>query len=56
MRAVCVRDSEELADSPELLRAITSAPDNPDIALGENRSFPMLNQARVNVKVKPKKK
>lgn len=50
MRALCVRDYEELSDSPELLRSITSAPDNPDIALGENRSFLELKQAKTKVK------
>lgn len=56
MRALCVRDYEELSDSPKLLRSITSAPDNPDIALGENRSFLELNQTKTKVKTKTKEK
>lgn len=35
VKALCVRDYDDLADTPELLQAISTAPNNPDLVLSD---------------------
>jgi DNA (cytosine-5)-methyltransferase 1 len=54
MKAICVRDYEELSDSPELLQSISLAPNNPDLVLTDPGNVRMASQYETELEIKPK--
>jgi DNA (cytosine-5)-methyltransferase 1 len=54
MKAICVRDYDELSDSPELLQSISLAPDNPDLVLSDPANVRMNSQYEVKLEKKHK--
>lgn len=54
MKAICVRDYEELSDSPDLLQSITLSPNNPDLVLTDPGNVRMTSHYETELEVKPK--
>ena len=54
MKAICVRDYEELSDRPELLQSISLAPNNPDLVLTDPGNVRMASHYETELEVKPK--
>jgi DNA (cytosine-5)-methyltransferase 1 len=54
MKAICVRDYDELLDSPELLQSISLAPDNPDLILKDPGNVRLSSQYEIELEIKPK--
>jgi hypothetical protein len=54
MKAICIRDYDELADVPELLQSISMAPDNPDLVLTDPGNVRMASHYESELNVKPK--
>jgi DNA (cytosine-5)-methyltransferase 1 len=54
MKAICIRDYDELADVPELLQSISMAPDNPDLVLTDPGNVRMASHYESELNVKPR--
>ena len=54
MKAICVRDYDELVDSPELLQSISLSPNNPDLVLTDPGNVRMASHYETELKIKPK--
>jgi DNA (cytosine-5)-methyltransferase 1 len=50
MKALCVRDYDDLSDAPQLLHAISTAPNNPDLVLSDPGN---VRKTTVDTKEKP---
>jgi DNA (cytosine-5)-methyltransferase 1 len=54
MKAICIRDYDELSDVPELLQSISMAPDNPDLVLTDPGNVRMASHYESELNVKPR--
>ncbi len=54
LKAICVRDYEELLDSPELLQSISLAPNNPDLVLADPGNVRIASLYEEELEIRPK--
>jgi DNA (cytosine-5)-methyltransferase 1 len=53
MKAICVRDYDELSDSPDLLQSISLAPNNPDLVLADPGNVRIASHYQTALELKP---
>jgi DNA (cytosine-5)-methyltransferase 1 len=54
MKAICIRDYEELSENPELLQSISLAPNNPDLVLTDPGNVRLASHYETELRLKPK--
>ena len=54
MKAMCIRDYDELSENPELLQSISLAPNNPDLVLTDPGNVRMTSHYETELEIKPR--